>query len=293
VARVTQELHHARAENTRLQQEVSDLRAKLEVVPPSTQSESPVVASFADHSPANVPVLASTRNARDAADEAEVCVAAADAPGQEVLVAEAQTPSRTAPALDRRTQESVEAGASAREGSLPTPTAAASVSLGPTTVEDGGGSGGDDCTYAGLKRGFLVTTGDTTKATNAEPAAVPAIQSDFVPAPVPPSASEYSYSVAGGQHAKEELGSCMLCLEALPNDPKEVVNLCSADPRCLCLLHRRCFLNPQYEMSDQLRRCMICKALADPALVRQAVRARERPKESAPSTWVPIWQPLH
>lgn len=87
--------------------------------------------------------------------------------------------------------------------------------------------------------------------------------------------SAYSYSVAGGMHSKEEIGACMLCLEPLQNDPREVVNLCSNDPRCLCLLHRRCYLNPQYEMSDQLRRCMICKKMADPALVRLAVKARQ------------------
>lgn len=87
--------------------------------------------------------------------------------------------------------------------------------------------------------------------------------------------SAYSYSVAGNMHSKEDIGACMLCLEPLPNDPREVVNLCSNEPRCLCLLHRRCYLNPQYEMSDQLRRCMICKKMADPALVRLAVKVRQ------------------
>eukprot|EP00929_Paragymnodinium_shiwhaense_P014350 TRINITY_DN122252_c0_g1_i1.p1 TRINITY_DN122252_c0_g1~~TRINITY_DN122252_c0_g1_i1.p1 ORF type:complete len:376 (+),score=75.47 TRINITY_DN122252_c0_g1_i1:226-1353(+) len=90
------------------------------------------------------------------------------------------------------------------------------------------------------------------------------------------SSTSYSYTVAGKQHAKEELGACMLCLEPLQNDPREVVNLCSAEPRCLCLIHQRCFLNPQYEMSDALRRCMICKTPADKALVRRAVQARAR-----------------
>lgn len=89
--------------------------------------------------------------------------------------------------------------------------------------------------------------------------------------------SSYSYVLEGGQNAKEDTGACMLCLEALPNDPREVVNLCSALPmRCLCLLHKRCFLNPRYEMNDQLRRCMICKSASDPNLVRQAVKARQK-----------------
>lgn len=88
--------------------------------------------------------------------------------------------------------------------------------------------------------------------------------------------TSYSYVMVGGQNAKEDNGACMLCLEALPNDPREVVNLCSASPRCLCLLHKRCFLNPKHEMNDQFRRCMICKKPADPALVRQAVAARQK-----------------
>mmetsp|Transcript_41329 Transcript_41329/g.90243 ORF Transcript_41329/g.90243 Transcript_41329/m.90243 type:complete len:240 (+) Transcript_41329:102-821(+) len=86
--------------------------------------------------------------------------------------------------------------------------------------------------------------------------------------------SSYSYAVAGGQHSKEELGGCMLCLEPLINDPREVINLCSGEPRCLCLVHRRCYLNPEYEMSDQLRRCMLCKSPTNPATVRLAVQAR-------------------
>jgi len=83
------------------------------------------------------------------------------------------------------------------------------------------------------------------------------------------------YPSTGIQHMREELGVCLLCLEPLPTDPREVVNLCGKEEgRCLCLLHRACFLDPQSEMSDQLRRCMICKAPADADLVRQAVKAR-------------------
>merc|ERR1712183_499522 len=76
------------------------------------------------------------------------------------------------------------------------------------------------------------------------------------------------YPLTRIQHRREELGACLLCLEPLPTDPREVVNLCGKEEgRCLCLLHRTCFLDPQSEMSDQLRRCMICKAPADADLV--------------------------
>eukprot|EP00931_Biecheleriopsis_adriatica_P053532 TRINITY_DN31350_c0_g1_i1.p1 TRINITY_DN31350_c0_g1~~TRINITY_DN31350_c0_g1_i1.p1 ORF type:complete len:246 (-),score=51.34 TRINITY_DN31350_c0_g1_i1:75-812(-) len=125
--------------------------------------------------------------------------------------------------------------------------------------------------FAGLKRGFL-TSGEAE-----------VVQASLQEAPeqvqgVPQPTSAYSFSTAARAHAKEELGGCMLCLEPLPNDPREVVNLCASEPRCLCLLHRSCFLNPQYEMSDTFRRCMICKQPADPALVRMAVQARQRPR---------------
>eukprot|EP00927_Polykrikos_kofoidii_P057961 TRINITY_DN52219_c0_g1_i1.p1 TRINITY_DN52219_c0_g1~~TRINITY_DN52219_c0_g1_i1.p1 ORF type:complete len:229 (+),score=27.43 TRINITY_DN52219_c0_g1_i1:80-766(+) len=87
--------------------------------------------------------------------------------------------------------------------------------------------------------------------------------------------TSYSFVMTGNQHSKEGNGYCMLCLEQLPNDPREVINLCAASPRCLCLLHRRCFLNPEYEMNDQFRKCMICKGRADIELVRLALRARK------------------
>eukprot|EP00931_Biecheleriopsis_adriatica_P008688 TRINITY_DN109834_c0_g1_i1.p1 TRINITY_DN109834_c0_g1~~TRINITY_DN109834_c0_g1_i1.p1 ORF type:complete len:590 (+),score=80.93 TRINITY_DN109834_c0_g1_i1:38-1807(+) len=81
------------------------------------------------------------------------------------------------------------------------------------------------------------------------------------------------YPVA--QDTRFDMGNCMLCLERLPADPREVVNLCCAEPRCLCLLHLRCYLDPGREMNDHLRRCMICKGPADPELVRRAVQCRE------------------
>eukprot|EP00450_Noctiluca_scintillans_P040539 CAMPEP_0194479844 /NCGR_PEP_ID=MMETSP0253-20130528/2847_1 /TAXON_ID=2966 /ORGANISM="Noctiluca scintillans" /LENGTH=264 /DNA_ID=CAMNT_0039319137 /DNA_START=61 /DNA_END=855 /DNA_ORIENTATION=+ len=117
-------------------------------------------------------------------------------------------------------------------------------------------------TFGGLKQGFLVDR--HTKALSA-------VGSD--PAP---SSSSYSYNMVGQQNSKEGNGSCMLCLDPLPTDPRGVVNLCSAQPRCLCLLHRSCYLDPLHEMNDQLRRCMICKKPADPDLVRMAVNARVR-----------------
>jgi len=108
------------------------------------------------------------------------------------------------------------------------------------------------------------------------------VQLDQQETPEPPvlaarESAGYSYVMAGGENAKEGNGSCMLCLELLPNDPRLVVNLCNSSPRCLCLLHRSCYLNPDYEMNDMLRRCMLCKQPADPDLVRQAVKARHRP----------------
>mmetsp|Transcript_39525 Transcript_39525/g.88452 ORF Transcript_39525/g.88452 Transcript_39525/m.88452 type:complete len:253 (+) Transcript_39525:71-829(+) len=124
--------------------------------------------------------------------------------------------------------------------------------------------------FAGLKRGFL------TAPHEADAQAIDEMIQAVKTSPANKSAA-YSYSVAGREHAKEELGGCMLCLEPLPNDPREVINLCASEPRCLCLLHRSCFLNPQYEMSDNFRRCMICKKPADPAMVRMAVQARKKP----------------
>eukprot|EP00435_Cladocopium_sp_Y103_P064538 s132_g26.t1 len=126
--------------------------------------------------------------------------------------------------------------------------------------------------FGGLKRGFL-----NTPTEEADGKAIDEmIQEAMKTSPASKSAA-YSYAVAGREHAKEELGGCMLCLEPLPNDPREVINLCASEPRCLCLLHRSCFLNPQYEMSDNFRRCMICKKPADPAVVRMAVQARKKP----------------
>lgn len=126
--------------------------------------------------------------------------------------------------------------------------------------------------FGGLKRGFL--NGPVEEADGK--AIDEMIQEAMKTSPASKSAA-YSYAVAGREHAKEELGGCMLCLEPLPNDPREVINLCASEPRCLCLLHRSCFLNPQYEMSDNFRRCMICKKPADPAVVRMAVQARKKP----------------
>lgn len=82
------------------------------------------------------------------------------------------------------------------------------------------------------------------------------------------------YPVACRTNATHDMGTCMICLEQLPADPRLVVNLCARQPQCLCLLHRSCYLNPQQEMNDQLRRCMICRGPAKPELVRQAVQAR-------------------
>ncbi|CAE7354580.1 unnamed protein product [Symbiodinium microadriaticum] len=125
--------------------------------------------------------------------------------------------------------------------------------------------------FAGLKKGFLNKPNDT------DAQAVDEMIQEAVKTSPASKSTAYSYAVAGREHAKEELGACMLCLEPLPNDPREVVNLCASEPRCLCLLHRSCFLNPQYEMSDNFRRCMICKKPADPAMVRLAVQARKKP----------------
>uniref|UniRef100_A0A7S4Q1Q4 J domain-containing protein n=1 Tax=Alexandrium monilatum TaxID=311494 RepID=A0A7S4Q1Q4_9DINO len=91
----------------------------------------------------------------------------------------------------------------------------------------------------------------------------------------PPSGSAASYAAADGTNARHDIGRCMICLESIPADPRLVVNLCCAEPQCQCLLHLRCFLDPQQDMNDQLRRCMICKRPSDPELVRKAVQARE------------------
>mmetsp|Transcript_61073 Transcript_61073/g.111877 ORF Transcript_61073/g.111877 Transcript_61073/m.111877 type:complete len:654 (-) Transcript_61073:104-2065(-) len=93
-----------------------------------------------------------------------------------------------------------------------------------------------------------------------------------------PSASS-NYPTSSASHARDHLGTCLICLEQLPADPSKVVNLCASEPRCLCLLHRNCYLNPDVEMSDQLRRCLICKGPADIKLVRQAVLIKSAPPE--------------
>lgn len=45
-------------------------------------------------------------------------------------------------------------------------------------------------------------------------------------------------------------------------------------PKGFCLLHRNCFLNPEIDMNDHFRRCMMCQKPADPDLVRLAAEAR-------------------
>merc|ERR1711920_554777 len=67
------------------------------------------------------------------------------------------------------------------------------------------------------------------------------------------------YPAVPRSHATHDVGACMICMERLPSDPCLVVNLCSAEPRCQCLLHRSCYVDPQQQMNDHLRRCMICK----------------------------------
>lgn len=131
--------------------------------------------------------------------------------------------------------------------------------------------------FGGLKKGFL----DQHKKVAPKPVEPVALE-ETVSEYLPPTSqcskvdSTYSCCLAGTQNAKEGFGSCMLCLEPLSSDPREVINLCGASPRCLCLLHRRCLFNPSFPMNDQFRRCMICKGPAPPSLVREAVRARER-----------------
>lgn len=71
----------------------------------------------------------------------------------------------------------------------------------------------------------------------------------------------------------EEIGTCLICLENLPADPRLVVNPCSAVPQCRCLIHLRCFLC-HGGMGHDLERCMICKAPIRPELVQQARLAR-------------------
>lgn len=88
--------------------------------------------------------------------------------------------------------------------------------------------------------------------------------------------SGQEYPSCSNDYARESLGTCMLCLEVLQIDPREIVNMCCNQPRCRCLVHRACLLNPDGGMNDHLRRCMICKTLADPELVRLIVRSRER-----------------
>jgi len=109
----------------------------------------------------------------------------------------------------------------------------------------------------------------------------PAIEAAVVAHSGPPMAApvfdnaSVGYSEVGGVHARHDLGTCMVCLEPILADPRLVVNLCSAVPQCQCLVHLHCFLDPQHAMTDQFRRCMICKRPSDPELVRRAVQARE------------------
>ncbi|CAL1125950.1 unnamed protein product [Cladocopium goreaui] len=78
--------------------------------------------------------------------------------------------------------------------------------------------------FGGLKRGFL--NGPVEEADGK--AIDEMIQEAMKTSPASKSAA-YSYAVAGREHAKEELGGCMLCLEPLPNDPREVINLCASE----------------------------------------------------------------
>jgi len=131
--------------------------------------------------------------------------------------------------------------------------------------------------FGGLKKGFLEPHKKIAPKLD-EPVTLEETVSESLAPPPQCSKVDSTYScwLAGTQNAKEGFGSCMLCLEPLSSDPREVINLCGASPRCLCLLHRRCLFNPSFPMNDQFRRCMICKGPAPPSLVREAVRARER-----------------
>merc|ERR1719240_14054 len=130
--------------------------------------------------------------------------------------------------------------------------------------------------FGGLKNGFLDRQSE--KAPLKSRVAVEENMAESLPftSQRPQTDSTYSWCLAGSQNAKEGFGNCMLCLDPLSSDPREVVNLCGGTPRCICLLHNRCLFNPNFPMNDQLRRCMICKAPAPPNLVRAAVKARER-----------------
>lgn len=127
--------------------------------------------------------------------------------------------------------------------------------------------------FTGLKKGFLLDK-QQEKEDNCE---LPSTPTDVIITQLSPrngNSTTYSMVTKGTSHSREEAEVCLLCREPINNDPREVVNLCNASPRCLCLLHRRCYLNPEIQMNDQLRKCMICHKPADPELVRMAVAAR-------------------
>lgn len=135
----------------------------------------------------------------------------------------------------------------------------------------------DKSTFVGLKRGFLLAAEPAPAAAEVDVIDPPAEDEARGTSTIlsPRVATGYSYSLAGTHNSREEVGCCLICTEPLGNDPREVINICNALPRCLCLLHTRCYMNPQVPMNDQLRKCMICHKPADPQLVRQAVRARQ------------------
>eukprot|EP00812_Abedinium_dasypus_P009868 NODE_3527_length_773_cov_501.036212.p1 GENE.NODE_3527_length_773_cov_501.036212~~NODE_3527_length_773_cov_501.036212.p1 ORF type:complete len:188 (-),score=30.22 NODE_3527_length_773_cov_501.036212:192-755(-) len=83
----------------------------------------------------------------------------------------------------------------------------------------------------------------------------------------------YASLLSGTGNARECLGPCLICYEPLDNDPREVINLCSKQRPCMCLLHRRCYFNKETPMNDHLRKCMICGAPGNRDLVRQRVKS--------------------
>ena len=64
--------------------------------------------------------------------------------------------------------------------------------------------------------------------------------------------------------------TCLICTESLGSDPAQALNLCGRKgfDRCACLVHRKCYLDPDHAMSDIFRKCLICHGPADPALVK-------------------------
>lgn len=90
------------------------------------------------------------------------------------------------------------------------------------------------------------------------------------------------YSFVGGHNAREEMGQCVICLDVLPSQPNAIVNLCSREPRCFCLIHKACLLDLQYPV-DGFRQCLFCKFPTDSALIRKALEARRQPQAPRPA----------